>query len=59
MILNRQLDLETLSAKISRMTDDKQIDVMKSDLQAAGQRMAQSGNYYDFYKNIDTIQELL
>jgi hypothetical protein len=26
----------------------------ESNLQATGLRMAQSGNYYDFYKNIDT-----
>jgi hypothetical protein len=63
--MNRQLDrlgYETLgdlvkdlmSGKITRMTDDKQIDAMKSNLQATGQRTAQSGNYYDFYKNIDT-----
>src|SRR5215469_17974049 len=63
--MNRQLDrlgYETLgdlvkdliSDKITRMTDDKQIDAMKSNLQATGQRTAQSGNYYDFYKNIDT-----
>jgi hypothetical protein len=67
--LNRQLDrlgYETLgdlvkdliSGKITRMTDDKQIDAMKSNLQATGQRTAQSGNYYDFYKNID-INDLL
>src|SRR5215469_12407137 len=58
--LNRQLDrlgYETLgdlvkdlmSGKIMRMTDDKQIDAMKSNLQATGQGTAQSGNYYDFY----------
>ena len=62
--LNRQLDrlgYETLgdlvkdlmSGKIMRMTDDKQIDAMKSNLHT-GQRTAQLGNYYDFYKNIDT-----
>ena len=32
------------------MTDEKQIDAMKSNLQATGQSTAQSGNYYDFYK---------
>jgi hypothetical protein len=40
------------------MTDDKQIDAMKSNLQAAGQRRAQSGNYYDFYKTIHTNDPL-
>ncbi|MGB6532833.1 MAG: hypothetical protein WBF33_32460 [Candidatus Nitrosopolaris sp.] len=45
---------DLMSGKITRMTDDKQIDAMKSNLQATGQRTAQSGNYYDFYKNIDT-----
>jgi len=63
--MNRQLDrlgYETLgdlvkdlmTGKITRLTDDKQIDAMKSNLQASGQNTAQSGNYYDFYKNIDT-----
>ena len=63
--MNRQLDrlgYETLgelvkdlmTGKITRLTDDKQIDAMKSNLQASGQNTVQSGNYYDFYKNIDT-----
>jgi hypothetical protein len=67
--LNRQLDrlgYETLgdlvkdlmSGKITRLTDDKQIEAMKSNLQATGQNTAQSVNYYDFYKNID-IDDLL
>jgi hypothetical protein len=67
--LNRQLDrlgYETLgdlvkdlmTGKITRLTDDKQIDAMKSNLQATGQNTVQSGNYYDFYKNID-INDLL
>jgi hypothetical protein len=43
------------SGKITRMTDDKQIDAMKSNLQATGQRTTQSGNYYDFYKNRQTV----
>jgi hypothetical protein len=53
-----RLDYETLgdlvkdliSGKITRMTDDKQIDTMRSNLQATGLRTAQSGNYYEFYK---------
>ena len=45
---------DLISGKITRMTDDKQIDAMKSNLQATGQRTDLSGNYYDFYKNIDT-----
>jgi hypothetical protein len=63
--LNRQLDRlgygtlgdlvkDLMSGKITRMTDDRQIDAMKSNLQATGQRTAQSGNYYECYKNIDT-----
>jgi hypothetical protein len=67
--LNRQLDrlgYETLgdlvkdlmTGKITRLTNDKQIDAMKSNLQATGQNTVQSGNYYDFYKNID-INDLL
>jgi hypothetical protein len=43
-----------MSGKITRMTDDKHIDAMKSNLQATGLRTAQLGNYYDFYKNVDT-----
>jgi hypothetical protein len=62
--LNRQLDrlgYETLGdlvkdlmlGKITRMTDDKQIYAIKTNLQATGQLTAQSGNYYDFYKSVD------
>jgi Archaeal phage integrase len=63
--LNRQLDrlgYETLGelvkdlifGKITRMTEDKQIDAMiKTNLQATGQITGQSGNYYDFYKTVD------
>jgi hypothetical protein len=68
--LNRQLDrlgYETLGdlvkdlmcGKITHMTDDKQIDSMKTNLQASGQATSQSGNYYDFYKsvNIDDLSK--
>ena len=62
--LNRQLQrlgYETLgdlakdlmAGKITRITEEKQIEAMKMNLQAAGQSTVQSGNYYDFYKNVD------
>src|SRR3954465_4625228 len=68
--LNRQLDRlgyeslgdlvkDLMSGKITRMTDDKQIDAMKANLQASGQATCQSGNYYDFSKsvNIDDLSK--
>jgi len=67
--LNRQLQrlgYETLgdlakdlmAGKITRVTEETQIEVMKMNLQAAGQSTVQSSNYYDFYKNVD-VDDLL
>ena len=62
--LNRQLDrlgYETLGdlvkdlmcGKITSMTNDRQIDSMKTNLQANGQATSQRGNYYNFYKSVN------
>jgi hypothetical protein len=64
MLLNRQLDrlgFETLGdlvkdlllGKITHLTEEKQIEVMKINMQASGQNTAQLGGHHDFYKNID------
>lgn len=45
---------ENLAGKITHMTDDMQIDLMKTNFQANGQSTIQQGNYYDFYKTVDT-----
>jgi hypothetical protein len=69
VILNRQLGrlgYETLGdlvknlllGKITHLTEEKQIEAMKINLQATGQNTAQLGCYYDFYKSVD-IQDLL
>ena len=62
--LNRQLDRlgyttlgdlvkDIVAGKITRLTDDQQIDIMKTNLQANGQITGLSGKPYDFYKQID------
>ena len=68
-LLNRQLDRlnyttlgdlakDLVSGKITRLTDDQQIDIMKTNLQANGQITGLSGKPYDFYKQID-IEDFL
>jgi ATP-dependent exoDNAse (exonuclease V) alpha subunit len=63
-VLNRQLsrlnyntlgDLvkDLISSKLTRVTEDQQIDIMKTNLQTAGQITGLSGKPYDFYKQID------
>ena len=63
-LLNRQLDRlnyttlgdlvkDLVAGKITRLTDDQQIDIMKTNLQANGQATGLSGKPYDFYKQID------
>ena len=65
-ILNRQLDRlnyvtlgdltkDLIGGKITRLTDDQQIDVMNTNLQTTGQITGLSGKPYDFYKQIDII----
>lgn len=67
--LNRQLgrlgyetlgDLvkDLLLGKITHLTEEKQVEAMKINLQATGQNTAQLGYYYDFYKSVD-IEDLL
>jgi intergrase/recombinase len=68
-LLNRQLDRlnyttlgdlvkDLVAGKISRLTDEQQIDIMKANLQANGQITGLSGKPYDFYKQID-IEDFL
>jgi hypothetical protein len=65
-MLNRQLDRlnyvtlgdltkDLISGKITRLTDDQQIDVMNTNLQTTGQITGLSGKPYDFYKQIDIL----
>ena len=67
--LNRQLDRlsyttlgdlvkDLIAGKITRLTDDQQIDIMKTNLQANGQITGLSGKPYDFYKQIDIVDFL-
>src|SRR6476646_3064370 len=64
-ILNRQLsrlNYDTLGSlvkdliegKLTHVTEDQQIEIMKTNLQANGQLTGLSGKPYDFYKQIDT-----
>jgi hypothetical protein len=64
VLLNRQLDrlgYETLGdlvkdllrGKNTYLTEEKQIEAMKINMQGSGQNTAQLGAHYDFYKNID------
>jgi hypothetical protein len=68
-LLSRELDrlgYETLGnlvrdlilGKITNLTEEKQIEAMKSNLQSFGQNTAQLGGHYDFYKNID-VEDML
>ena len=63
-LLNKQLDRlnyvimgdlvkDLIAGKITRLTDDQQIDIMKTNLQSNGQLTGLSGKPYDFYKQID------
>ena len=63
-LFNRQLDRlnyttlgdlvkDLIAGKITRLTDDRQIDIMKTNLQANGQITGLFGKPYDFYKQID------
>ena len=64
LMLNRQLDRlsyitlgdlvkDLMAGKITRVTDDQQIDIMKTNLQTSGQMTGLLGKPYDFYKQID------
>jgi hypothetical protein len=63
-LLNKQLDRlnyvmlgdlvkDLMAGKLTRLTDDQQIDIMKTNLQTNGQITGLSGKSYDFYKQID------
>jgi intergrase/recombinase len=63
-VLNRQLsrlNYNTLgdlvkgliAGKITQVTEDEQIEIMKTNLQTSGQLSGLSGKPYDFYKQID------
>lgn len=65
-LLNKQLDRlnyvtlgdlakDLIAGRITRLTDDQQIDVMTTNLQTTGQITGLSGQPYDFYKQIDII----
>jgi hypothetical protein len=68
-LLNRQLDRlsyttlgdlvkDLIAVKITRLTDDQQIDIMKTNLQTNGQITGLKSKPYDFYKQID-IEDFL
>src|SRR5947208_13433283 len=63
-LLNKQLDRlnyvtlgdlvkDLMAGKLTRLTEDQQIDIMKTNLQTSGQLTDLSGKPYDFYKQID------
>ena len=63
-VLNRQLsrlnydtlgDLvkDLIAGKLAHVTEDQQIEIMKTNLQTTGQITGLSGKPYDFYKHID------
>ena len=65
-VLNRQLirlNYDTLgnlvkdlmAGKLTQVTEDQQIDIMKANLQTTGQMTGLSGKPYEFYKQIDII----
>ena len=47
-----------ISGKVTRLTDDQQIDIIKANLQANGQITGLSSKPYDLYKQID-IEDFL
>jgi intergrase/recombinase len=66
--LNRQLDRlsyttlgdlvkDLIAGKITRLTDDQEIDIMKTNLQANSQITGLESKPYDFYKQIDNFIE--
>ncbi|MGC2383198.1 MAG: hypothetical protein WA631_08850 [Nitrososphaeraceae archaeon] len=44
---------DLIAGKITRITEDQQIDIMKTNLQTSGQITGLLGKPYDFYKQID------
>jgi hypothetical protein len=65
-LLNKQLDRlnyatlgdlvkDLIAGKITRLAEDQQIEIMKTNLQTNGQVTGLSGRPYEFYKQIDVI----
>jgi hypothetical protein len=63
-LVNKQLDRlnydtlgdlvkDLMAGKLTRLTEDQQIDIMKTNLQTNGQLTGLSGKPYEFYKQID------
>ena len=48
-----ELVKDLIAGKITRLTEDKQIEIMKAQAQATGLLTVQSGDRYDFYKRIN------
>jgi len=48
-----ELVKDLIVGKITKVTDDQQIEIMKTNLQTNGQITGLSGKPYDFYKQID------
>lgn len=46
---------DLVTGKITRVTEDQQIDIMKANLQTTGQLTGLSGKPYEFYKQIDIV----
>ena len=68
-VLNRQLDRlnystlgdlvkDLVNGKITRITEDQQIDFMNKNMQGNGQVTSRSGKPFDFYKQIN-LEEFL
>jgi hypothetical protein len=47
-----ELVKDVIAGKVARITEDKQIEIMKTQAQTSGILTAQSG-YYDFYKRVN------
>jgi hypothetical protein len=47
-----------IAGKITQVTEDQQIEIMKTNLQTSGQLTGLSGKPYDFYKQIDVADFL-
>ncbi len=45
-------------SRITQVTEDEQIEIMKTKLQTSGQLTGLSGKPYDFYKQIDVTDFL-
>ena len=48
-----ELVKDLIAGKITRITEDTQIEIMKAQAQASGLLTIQSGDHYDFYKRVN------